>query len=110
MDLTDCAEGKELLKQSEDLLELSKAAFKMSGQEKNSIHQSRTGSMFGFKSSGAIAIPDPHQRKDRGEMLNISKNDTMRETPSISYVSSYMIAMKLKPYRRIPILEHWIAC
>lgn len=86
MDLTDCSQGEELLKQSEDLLELSQTAFEMPDEEKNSVNQSKTGCIFGFKAAGITAQKDPHKRKDRGEMLNFSKNDTIRERPSIPYV------------------------
>ena len=87
MDLTDCREGQELLKQSEQVLELSRAAFRMPFEEKDSINQTKTGQLFGFKATGNVSQKDPHGRADVGEMINFSKDDTMREQPSIPYVS-----------------------
>lgn len=88
MDLTNCSQGEELLKESEDLLDLSKATFKMPQEEKASVDQAKTGVIFGFKHSGLTAPSDPHKRKDRGEMFNVSKNDTIRKEPSVPYVRS----------------------
>ncbi|KAL9054588.1 MAG: hypothetical protein Q9162_004051 [Coniocarpon cinnabarinum] len=87
MDLTDCSEGKELLKQSDQIRELAKAAFHLPWEDKDAVSQAKTGNLFGFKAAGMVASTDQHKRKDKGEMWNMSKNDMLRDKPKVAYVS-----------------------
>ena len=45
MDLTGCPQGEELLRQSEDILNLSKAAFALPFEEKDSVSQAKSGTI-----------------------------------------------------------------
>ena len=87
MDLTDSPEGEALLKQSDDVLELAKAAFALPMEEKEAVAQVKTGSIFGFKAAGVVAKGDEYKRRDRGEMWNVRKDDMRREVSGVDYVS-----------------------
>ena len=86
LDLTDSAEGEELLEDAETLLALAQEAFGPTRDEKMKFERPIGGNMFGYKPAGVVKKTDPQLRPDMTEFFNVSKDhmhgfDTSRNYP-----------------------------
>ena len=85
LDLTDSPEGENLVDEAEQLLELSKEAFKPSVEEKMQFHLQKGVSLFGYKAAGTVKNTDKDLRPDTTEFFNISKDHMHDIVPTRSY-------------------------
>ncbi|KAI9720755.1 MAG: hypothetical protein M1828_005546 [Chrysothrix sp. TS-e1954] len=82
LDLADCPYGNALQRTSSQLHSLMHAAFALpqSSKQQNAIGGPGARGLFGFKKAGIVATDDVHQRRDRGEMWNVSKDDVLGQS------------------------------
>jgi isopenicillin N synthase-like dioxygenase len=88
LDLQSTSLGDTLIKESENLLEVSASAFDHPTEEKAQHAIVKGGrTLFGYKPAGTVKKTGPNQRPDITEMFNISKDHMHGFTKSRSYPS-----------------------
>jgi len=90
LDLNDSTEGENLIDEAEQLLELSKEAFKPAVEEKMPFHLQKGVSMFGYKAAGTVKNTDKDLRPDTTEFFNISKDHMHDIAPTRTYPPAIM--------------------
>lgn len=85
LDLTDSPEGENLIDEAEQLLDLSKEAFKAPVDEKMKYHLQKGVSLFGYKAAGTVKKTDKDLRPDTTEFFNISKDHMHDIVPTREY-------------------------
>ncbi|KAH7013926.1 hypothetical protein EDB80DRAFT_749500 [Ilyonectria destructans] len=86
LNLTDSGEGRELITESNQLLELSKEAFNKPPEEKMKYRADRGRSIFGYKPAGTVKATDKDKRPDTTEFFNISKDHLFGNGDVIKYL------------------------
>jgi isopenicillin N synthase-like dioxygenase len=85
LDMRDASEGKTLLDESEQLLQLATQVFQRPLDEKRKFALKKGVSLYGYKEAGVVKQTDKDQRPDSTEFFNISKDHVHGIEPSREY-------------------------
>ncbi|KAG5763938.1 hypothetical protein H9Q72_007989 [Fusarium xylarioides] len=85
LDLIDDFAGQALLKDTEDVLTISKRALNIPLDKKMECLAERGKQMFGYKPAGAVKQTDKDARPDTTEFFNVSKDHLLGNSESRKY-------------------------